>query len=152
MSITKRRSRGWPFVVALALVCTGCGPGQPTADIVETVPVAGVLSYQGKPLEYHQVTCYPSGGERPAAGIADASGRFTLGTNGEGDGAVAGTHQVAVTYVGPPNTDPEAGMNDFSPPPPPKVKIPAKYRNIKTSELQVEIPEGGIDDLKIDLQ
>jgi hypothetical protein len=139
------------LLVLLALATAGCGSGQPTGDIVETVPAAGVLTYQGKPLQYYQVMLLPLG-QRPAAGITDESGRFVLGTNGEGDGAVAGNHQVAVTYVGPPNTNPEAGMNDFSPPPPPKIKIPVKYRDVKTSGLRVEVPEGGTDDLKIDLK
>jgi hypothetical protein len=114
---------------------------------VPTVPAAGVLTYRGQPLEYHQVMFYPSS-QRPAAGTTDANGRFVLGTNREGDGAPVGTHQVAVTYVGPPNSNPE----DAASLPPPKVKIPAKYRSTKTSGLQVEIPAGGSKDLKIDLQ
>ncbi len=135
------------WLVALVLGSAGCGSGQPSGDVVPTVPAAGVLTYRGQPLEHHQVLVYPSS-QRPAAGVTDANGRFVLGTNREGDGAPVGTHQVTVTYVGPPNLNPE----EATPLPPPKVKIPAKYRNVKTSGLQVEIPEGGSQDLKIELQ
>lgn len=58
---------------------------------------------------------------------------------------------VAITYVGPPNNDPEFGMNEFSAPPPPKVKIPAKYRNQDQSGIVVEVPAGGLSDYEIKL-
>jgi hypothetical protein len=139
-----------PIVSTIALTLPGCN-SQPTGEVVETVPAAGTLTYQGKPLEFYQVTFYPLD-RRPAAGTTDENGHFVLGTNKPGDGAPPGLHHVTVTYVGPPNTDPAAGMSDFSPPPPPKVKIPAKYAVVKSSGLKVEIPEGGSQDLKIELE
>lgn len=139
----------------LAGVCTlgliGCGPAAPTGDIIETVPAAGVLTYQGQPLAHHRVTFFPEG-NRPASGTSDETGKFVLGTNGLDDGAVVGSHRVSVTYVGPPNTDPGAGINDFAPPPAPEVKIPETYQKPETSELVVEIPESGNTELKIDMQ
>lgn len=140
-----------PLAIVSTLALAGCGAEVPTGDVVETVDASGVLLYQGEPLEYHQVIVMPAG-ERPAMGISDESGRFVLGTNDQGDGAVVGVHPVAVTYVGPPNTNPEEGVMEFTPPPPPKVTIDKKYANPETSDLTVEIPEGGTADLKIDLQ
>lgn len=142
--------RAWTAGLCL-LGLVGCGPTTPTGDIVKTVPAAGVLTYQDQPLAHHRVTLY-SEGQRPASGTSDAQGKFVLGTNSADDGAPAGTHRVAVKYVGPPNTNPEAGINDFSPPPEPDVKIPAKYQDEKTSELTVEIPPDGNTDLTIELK
>lgn len=150
---------GWHTVrcilLLMAIVSTlnlaGCGAEAPTGDVVETVAASGVLTYQGRPLEFHQVTVMPEN-DRPAMGISDESGRFVLGTNDQGDGAVAGVHRIAVTYVGPPNTNPGEGVMEFTPPPPPKVTIDKKYSNPETSGLTVEIPDGGTDALQVDLQ
>lgn len=138
------------FAAVLAFGLGGCGDGGPTADIEKTVPARGVVTYRGEPLAYHQVVLYPEGA-RPATGVSDEQGAFVLGTNDEGDGAVAGRHQAAVVYVGPPR-GPEWGMTDFSPPPEPKVKIPEKYGRPETSGIAVEVPDSGADDLAIDLK
>ena len=88
---------------------------------------------------------------RPAMGVTDAEGRFTLGTNKPGDGAVAGSHKVAVTWVGPPSTNPNEGMTEFTSPPPPKVKLDPKYSDPETSGLVLEVPESGSAELKVEL-
>ncbi len=136
----------------MMLAVAGCGGGQPTGEVVPVVKAAGKVTWKGQPLEYHQVILFPAGDGRPAAGVSDAEGAFVLGTNAPNDGAVKGTHRVAVTYVGPPNTNPEAGMTDFTPPPPPKVKIDKKYANVETSGITVEIPSSGKTDILIELQ
>ena len=138
-----------PVLAALSLA--GCGTGTPTGDIVETVPARGTLRYRGEPLAWHRITVMPEG-DRPAVGVANESGEFVLGTNDKEDGAVVGTHSVAVSYVGPPNENPGEGVMEFTPPPPPKAKIDNKYGNPETSGLTVQIPEGGTDSLTIDLQ
>lgn len=153
MQFVRILSAKLPTLSLLTLLVVGCGPAAPSGDVLDTVPAGGVLTYQGKPLAHHQVLLYPqAAGGRPAAGTSDAEGKFVLGTNTTDDGAVVGTHQVAVLYVGPPNANPEAGMNDFSAPPPPDVKIPEKYMDGKTSGLTVEIPSGGNSSLSIELQ
>lgn len=75
-----------------------------------------------------------------------------LGTNRPDDGAVVGKYQVSVVYVGPPETNPEAGINDFSGPPPPKLKIPQKYNDPSKSGLKFEVTSNGLTDLVIDLK
>jgi hypothetical protein len=137
-------------VIALPLVL-GCGDSGPKADIETTVTASGTVTFEDAPLEFYQVTFQPEG-HRVASGVSDAAGKFVLGTNKQGDGAVAGSHKVSVVYVGPPNTDPNAGMNDFKPPPPPKVKIPAKYHRPETSGITIEVPAGGSSDLHVDLK
>lgn len=130
----------------------GCGGSSgPVAETVPVVTAAGTLTFQGKPLEHYQVMLFPQDG-RPAAGMVDAAGKFVLGTNEPGDGAPAGSHRLAVTWVGPPSTDPGQGIMEFTPPPPPKIKIPDKYTNPETSGITVEVPESGSDAIVIELK
>jgi hypothetical protein len=143
------KNLGLPLALLISFV-VGCSPAQPTGDRETTVSAGGELTYQGQPLPYHQVLLTPESSKRPAAGVTDESGKFVLGTNQPGDGAVAGKHQVSVVYVGPPGSGGD-GINDFTPPPPPKVKIPAKYQRAETSGVSVEIPDGGDQALKINL-
>ena len=139
------------YLVLVVFLCIpGCGSSQPVGDIVPTVDGSGVLTLKGAPLEFYQVSFFPKDG-RPAMGVTDAAGKFTLGTNKPNDGAVAGSHKVAVTWVGPPSTDPNEGIMEFSAPPPPPIKIDPKYGNPETSGLVLEIPESGSEELKVEL-
>ncbi len=113
-----------------------------------TVTAAGILTYKGQPLEYHQIYLQ-SEGKRAATALTGSDGRFQLGTNQAGDGAPAGRQQVAVVYAGPPVLEGDAAEVKT---PPPKVKIPPKYQRAETSGLTLEIPPGGSSDLKIELQ
>jgi len=87
------------------LVLPACSPSQSTGDVMKTVSASGKLTLNGAPLEFYQVMFFPTDG-RPAPGMTDAEGKFVLGTNGTGDGAMVGSHKVAVNWVGPPNTNP----------------------------------------------
>lgn len=138
------------FGLLAAVSILGCDSG-PTGDIVPTAPASGTLTLNGVPLEYYQVSFFPED-NRPAIGITDAEGKFTLGTNSENDGAVVGTHRIAVTYVGKPSDNPDEGIMEFTAPPPPKHKIPGKYNSPDSSELSLEIPKGGTTDLVLDLK
>lgn len=84
----------------------GCGSGRP-----ETVPVSGVVTLDGKPIEGANVMLYPDTGElagagtqgkksdavgRPAVGATDKDGKFTLETFEPGDGALPGKYKVGV--------------------------------------------------------
>jgi hypothetical protein len=137
------------LVIGCMFFFIGCDQ-QPRAIIEKTVPAEGVLTWQGEPLEDYMVTFYPKDGKRPAAGKTDEGGRFSLGTNGADDGAVPGTHTVTVVYVGP-DMHEEPGKEEFKPVPPPKVTIPAKYGDPKTTDLTLEVPSEGSDSLDIDL-
>src|SRR5215510_8628347 len=93
----------WKAAALLCAVClTGCGGYSQRANIERVAPVSGVLTFQGKPLEFYQVTFSPEDGRRPATGTTDAEGKFTLGTNKPNDGAPPGLNKVAVVWVGPP--------------------------------------------------
>ena len=139
----------------LGLFSGGCGDPLPRAHIEKVVPVSGTLTFQGKPLEFFQVTFLPTDGRRAAIGVTDAAGKFTMGTNKADDGAPPGTSKVAIVWVGPPAAEAagqEEIIDDPSKLPKPAVQIPAKYGNPETSGLTQEIPAGGVSDLKIDLK
>lgn len=139
-------------LLTAALITSGCGGGSgPVAETVPVVTASGTATFRGKPLEHYQVMLFPQDG-RPAAGMVDAAGKFVLGTNQPGDGAPAGTHRVAVTWIGPPSTDPGQGVMEFTQPPPPTIKIPDKYANPETSGITVEVPESGTDAIVINLE
>ncbi|WP_105327672.1 MULTISPECIES: hypothetical protein [Pirellulaceae] len=135
--------------LALLSLSLGCG-SQPTGDIVPTSPAAGTATYKGKPLEFYQIRFVPEDG-RPAAGVTDEEGHFTMGTNDTGDGAPSGKHRVAINYVGPP-MPPDWGVTDFSPIPPPKFKVPAKFSDPEKSGITVEVPEDGKTDFVIEIE
>ena len=111
------------------------------------------MTYHGQPLAFHEVKFLPED-DRPAVAITDEDGHFVLGTNKPGDGAISGTHRVAVTYVGNPDDDPASKglVTGYSPPTPPPVKIDPKYGKVETSNLSLEIPPEGSTELIVDLQ
>lgn len=93
---TSRRWYSANNIFLLVLFCIftaaiGCGDGRPTR-----VPVSGRVLIDGKPLTYGAVRFVPPG-DRPSGGNLDSEGRFTLMCFTPGDGAVLGTHQVAVS-------------------------------------------------------
>ena len=136
-------------------VMTVVGCSSEGAHIEKVVPVSGTLTYQGKPLEFYQVTFMPEDGRRPATGITDAAGKFTMGTNDAKDGAPPGMNKIAVVWVGPPSKSQpgsEAIIDDPSKLPKPKVKVPDKYNDPATSGLSQDVPAGGMNDLKLDLK
>ena len=145
----------WHSLCCVVLLLSGCArPAGPVATADRTVPVSGTLTFAGKPLEGFQVTFLSADGHRAAIGVTDSAGRFVLGTNEAGDGAPPGRHRVSVVWVGPqvemvPGQ--EEIMDDPSLLPKPSIEIPQRYGNPETSGLVQEVPENGLDDVKIEL-
>ncbi|MCG8583430.1 MAG: DUF4198 domain-containing protein [Pirellulales bacterium] len=89
----------WVLIAALhALVAiTGCGSG------VDTAPVSGRVTLNGKPLSGAYITCEPISATADAQSIGsyaetDAEGRFTLRlVNTDQPGAMIGPHIVRIT-------------------------------------------------------
>jgi hypothetical protein len=134
----------------LVLVFAGCGS---SGDREKVVPVSGVVTYQGKPLEGYRVTFMPTDGRRPAIGLTDAEGKFALGTNEVGDGAVVGTHKVAFVWAPPVIGEPgqETVTDNPANLPKPKTRIPDKYTDPEKSGITQEVPSRGISDLRFEL-
>jgi hypothetical protein len=78
---------------ALLLPLLGCSDGRPTR-----VPVSGRVLIDGKPLTLGSVMFVPKG-DRPSSGTIDKDGRFTLTCFDKEDGAVVGTHRIAISAV-----------------------------------------------------
>src|SRR5262249_2087138 len=110
---------------------------------LKTVPASGTITYQGKPLEKGKLQFVPK--EAPAASATIENGRFTIQTFGDNDGAVPGKYQVGVivTEEAPPK---KKGFE-----PSIKYVVLEKMANPQTSNLEVTIPPGGSDQLKIDI-
>ena len=77
----------------LLLILPGCG-----GSGVNTVPVTGKVTYQGSPMTHGKVTFSPEDKKlgRPAEGIIDPEGNFSLTTIRADDGALPGEYRVAV--------------------------------------------------------
>lgn len=122
------------------LVLSGCG-SEGTAD---TETVTGTVTYNGAPVADASVTFTPDKG-RPATGITDAAGKFTLTTFAKDDGAVPGNHRVTVapnaSQIPPMPGTPEAAAAAAGKPP-----FPARYSNLEQSGLTAEVKEGGEND------
>ncbi|MBN2022675.1 MAG: hypothetical protein JW809_07755 [Pirellulales bacterium] len=104
----------------------GCGDGRP-----ERVAVSGQVLIDGKPLGFGFVRVVP-GNARAAHGEIGPDGRFTLTTFEASDGAVRGTHPVAV-HAGEHLSETKIRWH-----------APKKYADAKTSGLTVTI-DGSTD-------
>ena len=83
------------FIVFSLLVAPGCGDGR-----MARVPVSGQVLIDGKPLAHGQILFVPPVG-RASLGKLDVDGRFKLTCFDDGDGAVLGSHRLAITAAEP---------------------------------------------------
>jgi hypothetical protein len=117
-----------------ALTAIGCGGGGP-----ETVQ--GTITLDGTPLPEVYLTLAPKDTEikGPFIGKTDDQGRFTLGPlDDPTGGAPPGKYELAMTTA---HSD---GM-ETSVPTPERVPADARVR-------ELEVPDGGLPDLKIELK
>lgn len=105
-------------MLALTVGLTGCSNRFPTAE------VSGKVTLDGKPLSGATVMFVPERGVA-AAGTLQPDGTFRLISGRPGNGAVIGSHKVAVM-----------------PADPLKAHFPAKYQNAETSGFSVEVKAG----------
>ncbi|MDY0169810.1 MAG: hypothetical protein RBS80_24920 [Thermoguttaceae bacterium] len=139
--LASRVGAGLALTVLLLLCAAGCGRGTP----FDIAPVSGKVTYSdGSLIQADQVivTFVPQGVEaagKDAASAASgevnvADGTFPgLTTRTHHDGAIAGRHKVVVLplKIGP------AGVGE------PTGAVPARYTNVATTPLEVEVPRGG---------
>ncbi len=111
----------------------GCGKPAP-----KLVPVSGVVLHGTTPVSRAAISFaaeISQGGEtRDAYGSTDDQGRFTLQTVTDGKGAPVGKYKVVITTDGP------SGR-----------LIPKTVSDLTTTPIEVEVKEGGTQDLKLDL-
>ncbi len=144
-------------VCLAALAILGCNQGGSSLD---TVPVSGVITLDGKPVEGAVVTFAPTSTTGTAAsGKTDASGRYQLTTQNPGDGALPGSYNVIVSktegdsttssVIKPGMTDEEATRavmeaRDAAGGVDPVIKdvLPVKYKSTAESGLKAEVAPG----------
>jgi hypothetical protein len=142
------------FVIGFLLV--GCGPKLPPGA-KPTKPVTVTVTYKGAPVEGAVVT-FADQGDKPANanGITDAQGKAKLKTYIDGDGAVVGSHKVAIAKmeaVGGQNVevdDPKYDPN--APPSTVKSHLPQKYSSPATSGLTAEVTAAGPNEFPFELK
>ncbi len=114
----------------LVLLVAGCG------DNGGRVPVTGLVTFDGKPLEDGNIVF---SGEQGAAGVGKiVNGSFTMSETGEETGVLPGSYSVLIS-----SWFEELGAvqpnGSFSPG---KPRIPLYYRDPKKSGLTVEVKQG----------
>lgn len=150
--LVKCSSNGMTIVLPLlALFAWGCSKG-PIPGREKTVPVTGLVTFNGEPVAEAAVVFTPDAAGETAQGqgafaTTDKSGRFQMMTYEPGDGVVPGRYKALVTKVEagelPP---PEEG--EYVPPsgieviPPPKHLLPVRYSTPRTTPFSVEIVDG----------
>jgi hypothetical protein len=144
------------LTAALAMmVLFGCAKDKWTAQRPKVVHAGGQVLYQGKPLEGGHVTFSSSVVNVSAFARTDADGKFRLTTFETNDGAVPGPHRVSVSKVKLVNPlDPSIDRTTTTanlPKTERRWMIPEHYGSVQTSGLAVDIPDGGKDDIVIEL-
>jgi|SRR5439155_306233 len=141
----KSRSPLRCFVSLVAVLgCSSAGSNLP-----KTVPAAGVVTLDGKPVDGAQVVLVPAGeGTTGATGVTNSSGHFELRAYPEKPGAIPGEYKgevkktIEVKLKGSVDGG-DAVRFDYA--------VPAKYTTFKTSGLSVTIPDTGNRDINLAL-
>lgn len=140
------------ILVLLTCLYAGCSSSySPEAQVFVTVNAAGTLLYKGKPLPGFLVVLHPAEGQRTASGVTDTEGRFVLGTNSLGDGATVGNHKVSIVWQPPEDDGLGSTVDDPRKLPKAPVQLPPTLSSPETSQLTLNVPEGGSSDLKIEI-
>jgi hypothetical protein len=128
------------LALLLAVSCLGGCDGQP-----KTFQVTGTVTYHNKPVEGARVMFIPAN-NRPASGLTDAQGRFTLLSFAVDDGAVAGEHVVCITKAALDGKD-----TSGSPYPQGHFILPLRYSTPLKTPLKVTVNPAGSNDFRFDL-
>ena len=150
----------WKFFLCLAALAFLVGCQDKGADVGATA-VTGTVTLDGQPVEGASVSFSPKSADgRAAAGITDASGRFSLTTVTSGDGAMPGSYAVAVSKTtssgGPAASGPPPDMSKMTPeeigamsqaamnaePAVITEELPVKYKTAADSGLTAEVKKG----------
>ncbi len=115
------------------LAGAGCSQGSG----VELVPVEGVVTLDGKPVEGAEVLFRPESG-RPSSGRTDAEGKYALNYTREEKGAIPGQHQVLISTFREPDDSSSDTLKQVGS----QETIPQKY-NRKTT-LSVDVIEDDV--------
>lgn len=138
---------------------SGCGKGGPPKPAVVTAK--GKIVLEGTPLAGARLFFIPEGtGAKDAAAASDASGNFELVTEGI-PGAVPGQYKVLVQHYVKPDGSPfalsqadaDSGMDldQFVAMGQAKLGIPKRYLSRDSTDLKVDIPAVGTENIELSL-
>ncbi len=140
-------------IVLIAIVATGVAfPGcNPSVQGPKTVPVTGLITLKGKPVEGALVLFYPSergAGIKTGSGESDSTGNFSLESHVKGSTYKSGG-QPANYLVTVEKIDSSLSAN---PNVPPKNLLPERYRDSSTSGFSAEVREGAENRFEFNLE
>lgn len=153
-------------MACLGLICLagiGCGGSGDkwTAGQPDTVDASGVVTLDGKPIEGATIVFGPVDGKYPANAISASDGSFSAAAFTSKPGAVPGKYKVAVTKT---IEDKNAKKKKFDPGEDSEHAkdgdgsdvmwtngLPEKYKLPSNTPIEIEVPSGGVSDLKIEL-
>lgn len=101
------------------------------ANYPPTASVEGTVTLDGEPLDAASVAFTPSEGGRQSSGVTDANGKYTLQYTGAIEGAMLGTHRVAIMKALEDPDNPDLGIPI----------VPEQYYGMN-SELSAEVKDG----------
>lgn len=140
----------------------GCGGKPVDPNRPKTVPATVTVTYKGAPVEGASVSFQTTEqGKRGAQARTDAAGKAAMWTFDPGDGVIPGTYKVTATKTEAAaaapdaDTDPKgyeeyikSGKGDQ----PPKHLLPKKYMTAQSTDLEVQVKEGGENNFNLELK
>lgn len=111
----------------------------------DTVPVTGVVMFNGQPAAEADVMFNPKTG-RIATGVTDANGRFKLATFKPDDGALPGDYVVTLGEYYPADKPPKMTSGPLP------SRFPAKYGNPNTSPLTAHVARGQKNEFQLEVK
>ncbi len=137
------------FSCLFSLVLLGCNS---SSSGPPTVPVTGVVTYQGEVVEGALVLFHPAtkgSGVKTGSAETDASGNFAMETLIKGDqykdGLPPASYQVTVEKM-------DHSHRAANPHMPPKNVLPNQYRDPSTSGLTADVSEGADNSFEFTLE
>lgn len=138
-------------VVICSTLVVGCS-GRAKSNRPETVPVSGIVTHKGQPIEGATIMFFPKVPPgNGAGGLTDSSGEYRLTTFESADGAVPGSYLVTVmkTRV---EANPKAKHDPNEPPEHHVNLLPERYTNPQGSGFTAEIKKGDANQFTFDLK
>jgi len=129
---------------ALGIVTAGCGGRDP--NLPDLVPVAGVVTLDGKPVSAASVWFVPTGSTRGggSTGYTDEKGQYELKAQHGGSGAPVGQYQVVISKMVMPDGSPYSAESGVAPmDSPARELLPERYCSETDSTLKATVPDGG---------
>ncbi|WP_435021354.1 carboxypeptidase-like regulatory domain-containing protein [Tundrisphaera sp. TA3] len=145
--MTQRRLL-WTAVLTLTFGCMGAesedDAGGP--DFSNLVPVSGVITLNGEPLQGAVITFLPKAWS-PGLGETDAKGEYTVTTSNR-PGISPGEYKVAISLLLSPENVPQGiGPRSSMSPPPSMLNsrelLPREYTDLSASKLTARVEKAG---------